>query len=174
MALYMKLDKLDTIEGAATLPDVGGKKGLFALSAAQWGAGRPIHIEVGSSTHAESGQISLADVTISRSCDGASPFLQTFFFQPGGKGRTIDLVHTKSDRKGAGQIPSLIMTLEEARMTSYNISMTDGVPQEQFSLAYTAISVTHYNEGDDGEIKKGDVVKFDLATAKLVSMAKLP
>ena len=68
----------------------------------------------------------------------------------------------------------LIMTLEEARMTSYNISMMDGVPQEQFSLAYTAISVTHYNEGDDGEVKKGDVVKFDLATAKLVSMAKLP
>ncbi|MEY8881132.1 type VI secretion system tube protein Hcp [Donghicola sp. XS_ASV15] len=174
MAIYMKLDKLDTIAGAATVPDVGGKKGLMAVDNVQFGAGRPIGIVVGSSTHAETGQVDLSDISVARTCDGASPFIQTFFFQPGGNGRTIDFVITKADRKGAGMVPSMIITLEEARLTSYSLSASSAQPAESYSIAYTSIAIAHYNEEDNGEIKKGDTIKFDLATAKLVSAAKLP
>jgi type VI secretion system secreted protein Hcp len=174
MAIYMKLDKLDTITGAATLPDVGGKKGLMVVDSVNFGLGRPINVEVGSSSNAETGQVSLSDISVSRSCDGATPFIQTFFFQPGGTGRTIDFVITKADRKGEGLLPSMIITLEEARLSSYSLSASSSSPSESYSIAYTSIGITHYTEGDDGVIKKGDVVKFDLATAKLVSAAKLP
>lgn len=173
MAIYMKLDKLDKITGAATVPDISGKKGLFVVGSINWGAGRPINIQVGSSTNAETGSVSISDVSISRACDGASPYLQTYFFQPGGKGRTVDFLITKSDRAGSGLIPSMIVTIEEARMTSYMLNAS-GAPSEDFSLAFTSLAVTHYTEEDDGTVKKGDTIKFDLATAKLVSSASLP
>lgn len=174
MAIYMKLDKLDKIDGAATVPDVGGKKGLMAVETVNFGTARPIKVIVGSSTHAETGQVELSDVTVVRNCDGGSPFLQTFFFQPGGKGRTIDFVITKADRKGAGLVPSMIITLEEARLSNYELSVVSTAPTESFSIAYTSIAIAHYNEDHDGEIKKGDTIKFDLPTGKLVSAAKLP
>jgi type VI secretion system secreted protein Hcp len=37
------------------------------------------------------------------------------------------------------------------------------------SLAYTTISITHYFQDAAGKVEKGDVVKFDLKTGKLVS-----
>jgi len=174
MAIYMKLDKLDKIDGAATVPDVGGKKGLMLVDTVNFGTGRPINIVVGSSTNAETGQVVLSDINVTRSCDGATPFLQTFFFQPGGTGRTIDFVITKADRKGAGLVPSMIITLEQARLSSYSLSAASSAPVENYSIAYTSIAIAHYNENDDGEIKKGDTIKFDLSTGKLVSAAKLP
>ena len=172
--IYMKLDKLDSVPGSSTLKEVGGKKGLMTVEDVNWGAGRPINVVVGSATHAEAGQVGLSDVSVTRKLDGASPFLQTFFFQPGASGRTIDFILTKADRKGTGQVPAMIITLEEARMTSYAVNAKDSQPMESMSFAYTTMSKAHYIEEDSGEIKKSDTIKFDLKEAKLVSAAKLP
>ena len=174
MSVYMRIDKLDTIKGAATLTDVGGKKGLMAVDSFDWGAGRAIHVEVGSASHPDTGSIAFSDISIHRSVDGASPYLQTFFYQPGDNGRDVEILITKPDRKGDGEVPSMVITLEAARLTSYAISGSSASPSESLTLVYTSIAVVHYIEEGDGTIVKSDTVKYDLPTAKLSSAAKLP
>lgn len=174
MAIYMKIDKLDEIKGSATLKEVGKKKGLIPVSSINWATSRPVSVQVGAASGAETGQVSLSDVSVSRSADGASPFIETFFFAPTSDGKTVEFLITKADRDGAGEVPSMILTLEEARPNSYSISCEQATAQEYFTIVYTAFSITHYTEDEGGKIEKGDTIKFDLKTAQLVSKAKLP
>ena len=87
---------------------------------------------------------------------------------------TVYLFHLGDIGAAVAGDRDLIITLEEARLTSYSLSASSAQPAESYSIAYTSIAIAHYNEEDNGEIKKGDTIKFDLATAKLVSAAKLP
>lgn len=174
MAIYMKIDKLDDIKGSATLKEVGGKKGLIPIDSLNWGTSRSVRIQVGAASGAETGQVAVSDVSISRSADGASPYIETFFFAPTADGKTVEFLLTKADRDGAGEIPSMIISLEEARPNAYNISCQQSSAQETFSIAYTSFAITHYTEDEGGKIEKGDTIKFDLKTAQLVSKATLP
>ncbi|MEZ9894087.1 type VI secretion system tube protein Hcp, partial [Vibrio lentus] len=89
------------------------------------------------------------------------------------EGRTVEIVMTKPNREGSGADPYLILTLKMARMSSYNMSGTDGsLPSESFSLTYTEISKAYYIESDGGKIEKGPEVGFDATTAKVTSTAK--
>ncbi len=173
MSIYMAIKGVDNVKGSGTIEKLGEQKSLIPVSSVVWGAGRPINIQIGAATNAETGQVDLSDVTVSRTADGASPYIETFFFQPGGAGRTVDFIISKADRKGDGKVPSMIITLEEARMSSYGLSAADAQASETFSLVYTNFAITHYNEEEDGDLKKGDTIKFDLKTAKLESAAKL-
>lgn len=174
MAIYMKLDKLDEIKGSATIKEIGGKKGLIPVASTTWSTSRPIHVTVGASTGAESGQVSVSDVSVTRTADGASPYLETFFFAPTADGKTVDFLITKADREGAGEVPAMIITLEEARLNAYSLNCSPSSITETLTLAYTVFSVTHYTEDEGGKIEKGDTIKFDLKSAKLLSKAKLP
>lgn len=171
--VYMRIDGLTSIKGAATLEEIGGQKGFMPIDEVSLGVARPIVVSVGASTAAEVGTSSFQDVTVKRGCDGASPYLQTFFFAPGDNGRKLEIVVTKAARTGEGLIPSMTYTLEEARLASYGNTAADASPGEKMTIAYTKISITHYIEDADGKISKGDTVAFDLKTAKLVSKAKL-
>lgn len=170
--LYMRIDSLKSIKGSATLEEIGGKKGFMPIDSAQFGVGRAISISVGAATSGEMGTVNFADISVARGCDGASPYLQTFFFAPGENGQMVEIVVTKGDRTGEGLIPSMLITLEEARMSSYSLGAGSGT-SETFTLAYTKVAIAHYIEEADGTVKKSDTVTFDLKTAKLVSKAAL-
>ncbi|GGB82456.1 hypothetical protein GCM10011352_05350 [Marinobacterium zhoushanense] len=171
-SIFMRIDGLDSIKGAATVADIGGKKGFFAIDNMNWGAARGVGIDVGNANNSDRGMAAMAEIQVSRTSDGASPHLTTYLFSPGAEGKTVELVLTKPNRDGGGLDPFLIITLEHARMSHYNISCNDGqLPHESFSLTYTTISNVYYREGANGKIEKGDTVKFDVTTGKLESKA---
>ena len=45
--IYMRIDGNDEISGAATIGEVGGKKGFFAIDSLSWGAVRGVTVDVG-------------------------------------------------------------------------------------------------------------------------------
>jgi len=170
-SIFMRIDGT-TPKGAATVEKIGGKDGFFALDNVSWGAVRGVGIDVGNANNSDQGMVALGEVNVSRGSDGASPYLTTFLYAPGPEGKTIEIVMTKPNREGAGNDPYLIITIEAARMASYNISASDGtLPSESFSLTYTKISKAYYFENDAGKIEKGPEVEFDATTAKCTSKA---
>lgn len=171
-SIYMRIDGLDSIKGAATIGDIGGKKGFFAIDNVSWGAVRGVGVDVGNANNADQGMVALGELNISRQSDGATPHLATFLFAPGAEGKTVEVLLTKPSREGNGADPYMIITLEKARISNYNISCVDGsLPGESLSLTYTTITKVYYQEGDGGKIEKGDTVKYDVTTAKLESKA---
>ena len=171
-SIFMRIDGLNDIKGAATVADIGGKKGFFAIESVTWGANRGVAVDVGNANNADRGMVSLDAINISRTSDGATPHLATFLFAPGAEGKTIEILLTKPSRDGAGADPYLAITLEKARISNYLISGAEGsLPVESFSLTYTTLSNVYYQESDGGKIEKGATVKFDCTTGKLVSKA---
>lgn len=171
-SIYMRIDGLNSIKGAATVGEIGGKKGFFAIDTMSWGANRGVSVDVGNANNADKGMVSLDSVSVSRASDGASPHLTTFLFAPGAEGKTVEILLTKPSRDGAGADPYLVLTMEKARIASYNVSGSDGnLPVEDYSLTYTTLTLVYYHEGDGGKIEKGDTVKFDCTTGKLESKA---
>jgi type VI secretion system secreted protein Hcp len=172
--IFMRIDGIDTINGAATIGEVGGKKGFFAIDSLSWGAVRGVTVDVGNANNADQGMVGLGELSVSRQSDGASPLLTTFLFSPGAEGKTCEIMITKPSREGNGADPYLVITVEKSRIASYNVGCGDGsLPSESFSLAYATMSLTYYYEDDAGTIQKGDVIKYDVPTATLSSKANL-
>ncbi|MBW4964199.1 type VI secretion system tube protein Hcp [Sulfitobacter sp. CW3] len=163
--IFMRIDGIDSFKGMASVEEIAGKKGFFPISSFSMGYSRSIYVAVGSAGDAESGIPAIGDVSIMREPDAASAILETLFFAPGDKGKTIEIVETKTNPGGDGMIPRRVVTLEEARLSSYGTDPSACT----MTLAFTTISVTHYFQTDAGGVEKGDVVKFDLKTGKLVS-----
>lgn len=163
--VFMRIDGIDSFNGMASIQEIAGKKGFFPVIDYNLSYSRSIYIAVGSSGDAETGVPSLSDVEVSREPDAASAILETLFFAPGDKGKTFEILETKTKNDGAGMIPTRVITLEEARLSSYKCEPG----KSKMSLSYTTISVTHYYETTAGAVEKGDVVKFDLRTGQLVS-----
>lgn len=163
--IYMRIDGINDFKGMATVKEIAGKKGFFPLSSFGMSFSRSIYVAVGSAGDAETGIPVLSDISISREPDNASGILETLFFAPSDKGKTIEIVETKTKNDGGGLVPRRIITMEEARISSY--STTNGA--SNISIAYTVLSVTHYYETEAGAVEKGDVVKFDLKTGTLES-----
>lgn len=161
----MRIDGIDDFKGMASVPDVGGKKGLFPVEHLSYGFSRSIFVAVGASGDAETGVPSLSDITVGRAEDGASAVLQTLFFSPGAAGKTIEFVATRTAADGKGLQPTQVITLEEARISSY----AGGSGASTISIAYTAISIAHYYEATGGAVEKSDTVKFNLKDGQLVS-----
>ena len=102
---------------------------------------------------------------VSRGADNASAVLSTMFFAPGDKGKTFEILETKQKNDGKGLIPVKIITVEQGRLSSYDV--TPG--QNTMSISFTTVSITYYVEDEAGAVTKGDTVKFDLKTGELVS-----
>lgn len=170
-SIYMRIDGYSP-KGAATVEDIGGKKDFFAIESVSWSAVRGVGIDVGNANNADQGMVALGEVNVTRTCDGATPYLTTFLYSPGSEGKTVEIVMTKPNREGGGADPYLIVTLLASRMSSYNMGCSDGsLPSESFSIVYTVISKAYYYEGDGGKIEKGPEVGFDATTAKVTSVA---
>ena len=173
MPYYMRVDGV-TPKQTATVEKIGGKDNLFPISSVQYGGGRSIYVEVGSSGSADVSQVSISELTVTRTTDGASAALQTLLFAPSAAAKTMEIIVPTMDRDGKGLIPQQLITLEEARISSYSASGGgEGPTSESVSVSFTSIAIAHYTQDTSGEVKKGDTVKFDLKTGKLVSQASV-
>ncbi|WP_310621199.1 type VI secretion system tube protein Hcp [Flexibacterium corallicola] len=162
---YMRIDGITDFKGMATVKEIAGKKGFFPISNMGFSFSRSIFVAVGSAGDAETGIPAVGDINIERGNDAASAILETMFFAPGAKGKTIEIVTTKTKNDGKGLQPTLVLTLEEARISSYAYAGE----QTSLSIAYTVVSIAHYFETESGEVVKSDTVKFDLKSGELVS-----
>jgi len=173
-SIFMRIDGNDQIKGAATVSEIGGKKGFFALSSFSWSAMRGVSVDIGNADNKDSGMVALGEINCSKEMDGASPYLNTFLYAPGEKGKKVEIVFTKPNRSGKGLVPYVIYTIENTRMASYSISGSEGgQPGESFSMTYTTISQTYFTEAEGGKIEKAAEVGFDTKTAQITSQAKL-
>ena len=171
-SIFMRIDGVKP-EGGATVESINGKDGFFAIETVSWGAVRGVGIDVGNANNMDQGMVALGEVALNRECDGASPYLTTFLYVPTSEGKLVEVLLTKPERNGNGADPYLIISLKEARISNYEMSVSNGsLPQESFNLIYTEISKSYYIEGQNGEIKKGPEVAFNTTTAKVISAAK--
>jgi len=71
-------------------------------------------------------------------------------------------------------IPYLIVTLENARISSYSVAGSDGSqPSENYAMTYSTISQTYYVEAEGGKVEKAAEVAFNTQTAEITSQADL-
>jgi type VI secretion system secreted protein Hcp len=173
-SIYMRIDGNDTIKGSATVAEIGGKKGFFALDSLSWSAMRNVTVDIGNADNSDGGMVALGEVQCSKQLDGASPFLTTFLFSPGDTGKTVEIVFTKPNRGGKGLIPYLIISIENSRISNYSVSGSDGIqPSENFAMTYSTIAHTYYVESEGGKVDKAAEVAFDTQVAELTSQADL-
>lgn len=172
-SIYMRIDGNDTIQGSATVTDIGGKKGWFALDSMSWSAMRNVSVDIGNADNNDGGMVALGEIQCSKQLDGASPYITTFLYAPGETGKKVEIVFTKPNRAGKGLVPYLIVTLENARISNYSIAGSDGSqPGENFAMTYSTHSQTYFVE-IKGEIKKHGEVAFDTMSAEITSQADL-
>jgi type VI secretion system secreted protein Hcp len=164
-SIYMRIDGVTDFAGDATVKEINKQKGWFSVSNLSYGFSRSIYIDVGSSGDAESGVPAIGDISLSRELDSASALLETLFFAPGAKGKTLEFIVTKAATDGKGLIPVQVLTLEEARISSYSCAGSSN----NITVSFTVLSITHYYATPSGEVKKSDTIKFDLKTGTLES-----
>ncbi|NUW69222.1 type VI secretion system tube protein Hcp [Vibrio coralliilyticus] len=163
----MRIDGLEP-KGAATVTDIGGKKGFFVIDPWSWEAARGISNSVGDGNNADRGMVAMSELHISRSkTDGASPYLLSWLIAPGNEGKKIEIVDAVPSRDGEGIMPVKIITLTGGRVAHKSLSPD----RMTMSIAYNDISFAFYYEDDSGKIEKGPEVGFDLSTAKATSLA---
>lgn len=173
-SIYMRIDGNDTIKGSATVAEIGGKKGFFAIDSLSWSAMRNVTVDIGNADNSDGGMVALGEIQCSKQLDGASPFLTTFLFSPGDTGKTVEVVFTKPNRGGKGLIPYLVIKIENARISNYSVSGSDGTqPSESYSMTYSTIAHTYYVESEGGKVDKAAEVAFDTQIAELTSQADL-
>jgi len=171
MSIYLSIDGV-TPKGSATVQDIGGKKNLIAIDSVSWSAVRGVGIEIGNANNADQGMVALGEINISRGCDGASANMTTFLYAPGAEGKKVYILFTKPGREGEGAQPYMMMTLDAARMSSYNVGCTSGsLPNESFSFTYTILAIDYYYETDSGKIEKGPTVTYDATIGQCTSKA---
>lgn len=164
-SIFMRIDGIKDFKGMASIGKINNETGYFPISSFSFGFSRSVFIDVGSAQNAEVGAPTVGDVVVERESDAASPLLKTLFFAPGENGRTIEIIETKAKRDGKGLVPVQVITLEEARISSYMAQ--PGV--NSITIAFTTIESKHWYETEAGGVEKSDVVKFNLKNADLSS-----
>ena len=171
MALYMTWEGLTKIDGSATIEKLSDeiKGSPMRFDSFEFEFSRPIEIAVGDAGNATTGQVEMSNLRVSRQMDGASPYLQTFFYRPRGIASiwTFNLTQTAAD--GVGESVAASVILEGGRMTSYTVDVDNDERVESISFAYTAIDMKRYNEDEMGFLLDPQSVKFNVALATLQS-----
>ncbi|WP_281558497.1 type VI secretion system tube protein Hcp [Thalassomonas sp. RHCl1] len=174
MSIFMKIDKLDKVDGGATVTEIDKKKGLFKLDSISWGAVRGTSVEVGNANNADKGIVVLGELNISRTCDGATPYLITLLYSPGNEGKGVNIFVTKPSRDGKGVSQNITYNLSGCRISNYQTqSHAGGEPSESFSLTYTKIENVFHTEDEKGTVSKNATVTYDVPKAEMVSGASL-
>ena len=172
--LFMRIDGLDSVDGAAMVEDIGGDKGWFAIGSINWSAARGVTMNIGAATNQDSGMAMLGEISVSKTYCGASPYLSTWLFYPGTEARDIYVVDTKPNREGTGLNINVKYSLTDCRISNYSLSGSDSSdPFESFSITYTAIEIEYGIEDIGGAMTVAGTVGFDIPTATLTSKADL-
>lgn len=150
----MILLKLGKVKGDSAIAE---HTDWITCSSFQFGVSRNIK-ESGGGKSRDTSNPAFSEVIISKSTDMASADL--FFLGTGGKSQGKAEIHFIQTSEGKSQV-YLKITLEEAIVTSYNVSSGGDRPMESFALNFTKITY-QYDDFSGDKVTTGDAKKWDL------------
>ena len=144
------------IKGSST---VEGHTDWINVDSMSFGVNRSIHLQAGGSSKREVSSPSLSELMFNRTSDKASPEL--FFQSCGGVSLgtcTVNILQVIENK------PKVYVTLllEEAMISSYQITSSGDTPSESFSVNFTKCSF-QYDTFDGKKVVTGTPKKWDLS-----------
>lgn len=156
MAIYMKFG---SISGSVTTE---GFKNWIELHSFQFGVGRGVSSGAGGAQR-ESSAPSISEIVITKTFDTSSAKL----YQDSVAGNFDTKVEIKMTTTTKNKVETfLTYELKDCGISSYSLSSGGDNPVESLSLNFTNIMVTPTPLDISGQIKKGDVVSYDLLGMK--------
>ena len=152
MAIYMDFDG---VKGDVTTAEY---KGWIELNSFQFGVSRAVSSGAGGATR-ESSAPSISEIVVSKYLDASSPKL----YQDSLAGAFDTKVTIKMTSTTKNKVETfLTYELTDCGVSSYSQSSGGDAPVESLSLNFTKIMMTPTPLDKSGQVKKGDVVTYDL------------
>ncbi len=156
MAIYMDFDG---VKGDVTTADY---KGWIELNSFQFGVSRAVSSGAGGATR-ESSTPSISEIVVSKYLDASSPKL----YNDSLAGNFDTKVTIKMTATTKNKVETfLTYELTDCGVSSYSQSSGGDAPVESLSLNFTKIMMTPTPLDKSGQVKKGDVVTYDLLEMK--------
>ena len=156
MAIYMSFGK---IEGDVTTQ---GYKNWIELNSFQFGVSRGVSSGAGGATR-ESSAPSISEIVVTKYFDKSSAKL----YQDSVAGAFDSKVQIKMTTTTKTAVETfLTYDLSDCGVSSYSLSSGGDNPMESLSLNFLKVMVTPTPLDKSGQIKKGDVVSYDLLEMK--------
>lgn len=156
MPIYMKFGSID---GDVTTE---GYKNWIELGSFQYGVSRAVSSGAGGNTR-ESSAPNISEIVISKQFDKSSAKL----YQDSVGGTFDTKVEIKMNTTTKNKTETfLTYELTDCGVSSYSLSSGGDAPMESLSLNFIKILVTPTPLDKSGQIKKGDVVSYDLLSMK--------
>jgi type VI secretion system secreted protein Hcp len=156
VAIYMDFDG---VKGDVTTADY---KGWIELNSFQFGVSRAVSSGAGGATR-ESSSPSISEIVVSKYLDSSSPKL----YQDSLAGAFDTKVTIKMTSTTKNKVETfLTYELTDCGVSSYSQSSGGDAPVESLSLNFVKIMMTPTPLDKSGQIKKGDVVTYDLLALK--------
>ena len=152
--------KWDGIDGATTTK---GFEKWIELSSFQWGVGRAIGSAARGAATREASEPSISEIVVTKHFDKASAKL----YQDSVAGTFDTKVEIKMNTTTKSKTETfLAFELVDCGVSSYSLSSGGDNPMESLSLNFLKVIVTPTPLDKSGQIKKGDVVSYDLLAMK--------
>ena len=156
MPIYMKFGSID---GDVTTE---GYKNWIELGSFQFGVSRAVSSGAGGNTR-ESSAPNISEIVVSKQFDKSSAKL----YQDSVAGTFDTKVEIKMNTTTKNKTETfLTYELSNCGVSSYSLSSGGDAPMESLSLNFIKIMVTPTPLDTSGQIKKGDVVSYDLLAMK--------
>lgn len=156
MPIYMKFGSID---GDVTTE---GYKNWIELNSFQFGVGRSVTSGAGGASR-ESSAPNISEIVVTKQFDKASAKL----YQDSVAGTFDTKVEIKMNTTTKNKTETfLTYELSDCGVSSYSQSSGGDAPMESLSLNFIKIMVTPTPLDKSGQIKKGDVVSYDLLAMK--------
>lgn len=156
MPIYMKFG---SIPGDVT---TDGYKDWIELNSFQYGVGRSVSSGAGGNTR-ESSAPNVSEIVVTKHFDKASAKL----YQDSVAGTFDTKVEIKMNTTTKNKTETfLTFELSDCGVSSYSLSSGGDNPMESLSLNFIKVMVTPTPLDKSGQIKKGDVVSYDLLAMK--------
>ena len=158
MAIFLKYGDLKGEVTAETHKD------WIEVQSLQWGVGRGISSGVGGGSKREASAPSVAEITVTKTMDGASPLLLKEAL--GGKGATVKIDLTRTSDKGS-HVAYQKYILSNCMVSGYSISSGGERPSESLSLNFTKVDSEYIKiDSKFSPTTTGHVI-YDLSAAKM-------
>lgn len=167
-SIFMAIEGMNP-EGCATVEGLDGGEGWFALDGFSWGGIRNVEMDIGNARNQDTGMVAVSGLNVTKQMDGAQAGLLSFLYSPG-VGREVKIAVMKTGASTDGPIVYFQVKLAQARLTSYQISCSDGQkPYESMEFSYNEVTQIYNWEAESGDITPGDPVIFNIPMGKMLS-----
>jgi type VI secretion system secreted protein Hcp len=109
------------------------------------------------------GKVAFSDINLMHQFDKASPNLMTFC----ATGKHIKEATLTIRKAGENPVEYLIIKMSDVLVTSVQVSGSDEVPTESFSLQFAKVDLEYKPQNPDGSLDVGLHFKYDLKASKV-------